>query len=207
MKKTILIVLLCAAIVAPLSAQSWRALVGGGQPGFLDVAIISGIVVDVTGYTLVLVGGYDFSDTYTSLALFSIGSLCMSGGGLIWNLCLDARQSQIEAMGASVSASSRTAAWTYTWLSVGCAVGAIGAGFVIPDQLAAFITSIVFSAGAVIFESINWRGPRGRWSGELYAATPASTSFERPEILPVINASWVPGQKTPGLTLGLDFAL
>ncbi len=179
MKKVILIVVVCAAIAVPCSAQNWRAFVGGGRPGLLDAAIVSGIAVDLTGYTLVLVGGYDFTDTYTSLALFSVGSLCMSGGGLIWNLCLDARQSQIEAMGGDVLASSRSAAWTYTWLSVGCTVGAVGAGFLIPDEVAAFITSIVFSAGAVIFESINWTGPRARWSGELYAATPTSTSFRK----------------------------
>jgi hypothetical protein len=208
MKKAILVIFLCIAVLAPLSAQSWRSIVGGGQPGFLDVAIISSIVVDFGGYITVLVGDFTYDDPYTSLALMSIGSLVMTGGGLVWNICLDARQGQIEAGGISVSAPDQAGAWTFTLLSVGCTAGAVVSGAVISDSFTAFIVSAVFSLAAEVFEYVNFTGPRVKWSAELYAASQsAATSFERPEILPVVNASWNAATKTPDLTLGLDFAL
>jgi hypothetical protein len=193
MKKICVVLVLLVVALAPVCAaeQSIGEMLAGGAPGPWDTGIFAGMITDLVGYALFVAGGAVTGiDLGVGIALFDIGSLGMTAGGIVWNTFLDQKNAAYAKEGIAIPADKRGLSWTLVWVSAGCSAGSIVVSL-IDSNFTTAIISLLLAGGAAIAETINALGPRTEWTAKLnegYKARHASAP--EPQLVPVVTVQW-----------------
>jgi hypothetical protein len=207
--RKILILLLAFLVLAPLVyGQEFRIpILGAGPPGPWDGGIFTGFLTVAVSYGLFIAGGAVISlDFGTGLVLFEIGSIGMPIGGLIWNIFLDQRNAAYKLKKLKVPEGDRAFSWTLTYISLGCAAGAVALPFLINDFLWSMLSGVILGGAAAIFETWNTLGPRTAWTKGL-DATIAGKKISEVDVRPVLTLLPATRTRPAGTYIGVNVSL
>jgi hypothetical protein len=205
MKKICMVLFLVTLAVAPLCAQS--AAPTGGIPMPYRSGYMTGMVVDLVGYALVVTGSaLTFLAPDATLPLFGLGTLTMTAGGFVQNAYLGKYQAALDAAGAGIPVSAGRTSKILSWVSAGCVAAALAIG---PAELAGDATDVitlVLMGGALVCESVNLFSVRNAWGSTLIKAN-QSAPLASLDAYPGIAVRWDPDSNTAALELMLDIRL
>ncbi|MCX7031130.1 MAG: hypothetical protein NTU62_13570 [Spirochaetes bacterium] len=207
MKTACAVLILVVLALAPLCAQT-TADNSGLPPQPYRTGFLTGWIIDLVGYALVVTGGaITFIAPDATMPLFGVGTLTMTIGGIVQNVYLRKFQAALNAAGAGVPDNAGKSSWTLTWISVGCISGAavVGITQLAGDDASPWV-SFGLMAGALICETVNMYTARTKWAGTLSKANQA-TPLSALDVNPEIGIGWNPETKTVDFRLALDITL
>ncbi len=167
----------------------------------------TGLVFDLIGYGLVVVGGaLGSNQANAGLALSLSGSFVLTIGSVIGPSAYTVRQRGLTTAGYEVADSPQTTAWLLTILSVGLTGGSVLLSLRAQDQedFGLALAAIGMGLGAGVLEVVNWSIREGRWNQALAnSRRTSSAAYGQVRLFPLLRPRVRATDQSAGWLMGL----